>query len=648
MENFENLGLKSELLKAIGDLGFETPSPIQEKVIPVILSKSEDLVALAQTGTGKTAAFGLPLLQMIDTNTNDVQVLVLSPTRELCMQIGSDMQKYSKYMKKAKVICVYGGTDIRKQIKEIKRGVHILVATPGRLCDLINRKAISVENIKWVVLDEADEMLNMGFKEDLNYILEYTPKERKTFLFSATMPREVERIAKNYLHGAEQISVGKKNQGADTVSHIYYQVRAKDCYEALHRIIDCKPDMYAIIFTRTRMDARDISRKLQKDGIDCDALHGDLSQAQRDDVMMQFRSKRLKVLVATDVAARGLDVDSLTHVINYNLPDDVESYTHRSGRTGRAGKEGISVAIINSREKGKVRRIEKNLNKKFEYKDVPNGEEVCSAQLNYYADKLYNTESKDTLEKYEQALFEKFDDLSKEDLIKKMMSYEFGKLLKKYSQVNDLNLSADDRTGNRNARDNSRFTLFQANVGRDDGLRAGDVMSLINQFAPRKGMDIGGIRIFENLTKFEVDVTGVADFVSYFKTAEYQGLPFVLTQLEEVFSREGEDRGSSRRGGRRDSSRGSRDGGRSYSSRGSRDGGRSYSSRGSRDGGRGSSRGARDGGRSDSRRSSSRDSNSRDRNYSGRDSYGSSRRSSGDSDRGDWKRKERSFDRKRN
>jgi len=635
MENFENLGLKSELLKAIGDLGFETPSPIQEKVIPVILSKSEDLVALAQTGTGKTAAFGLPLLQMIDTDTNNIQVLVLSPTRELCMQIGSDMQKYSKYIKDVKVTCVYGGTDIRKQMKEIKRGVHILVATPGRLCDLINRKAVSVEDVRWVVLDEADEMLNMGFKEDLNYILEYTPKERKTFLFSATMPREVERIAKNYLHGAEQISVGKKNQGADTVTHIYYQVRARDCYEALHRIIDCKPDMYAIIFTRTRMDARDIARKLQKDGIDCDALHGDLSQAQRDDVMVQFRSKRLKVLVATDVAARGLDVDSLTHVINYNLPDDIESYTHRSGRTGRAGKEGISVAIINSREKGKVKRIEKNLKKQFEYKDVPNGEEVCSAQLNYYADKLYNTENKDTLEKYEQALFDKFNDLSKEELIKKMMSYEFGKLLKKYSQVRDINLSADDRSGKRNDSDNSRFTLFQVNVGRNDGLRAGDVMALVNQFAPRKGMDIGGIRIFENLTKFEVDVTGVNDFISCFKTAEFEGLPFTLTQLEENFSRENEDRGSSRRGGRRDFSRGrSRDGGRRDSSRGR-----------SRDGARGDSR------RSDSRGDSRRNS-SRDRYSSSRDSSGSSRsssnRSSRDSERGDWKRKERSFDRKRN
>jgi len=323
MEKFKELGLEGEILKGIEDLGFKVPSAIQEKVIPVILSEENDLVALAQTGTGKTAAFGLPLLQKLDTSLSEIQVLILSPTRELCVQIGKDLQNYSKYRTDIKIVCVYGGTDIRRQIKDLERGAQVLVATPGRLCDLLKRNAVNIEYVRSVVLDEADEMLNMGFKEDLNFILDETPETRNTYLFSATMPREVERIAKNYLKHPQEISTGKKNQGADTVSHEYYLVRAKDCYETLHRVIDCAPDMYAIIFTRTKIDARDIARKLQKGGIDCDALHGDLSQTQRDEVMERFRAKRLKVLVATDVAARGLDVDNLTHVINYNLPEDV-------------------------------------------------------------------------------------------------------------------------------------------------------------------------------------------------------------------------------------------------------------------------------------------------------------------------------------
>ena len=388
MEKFQELGLNGEILKGVADLGFVTPSPVQEKAIPVILGEQNDLVVLAQTGTGKTAAFGLPLLQKIDTERNDTQVLILSPTRELCMQIGNDLRNYAKYRLDIRVACVYGGTDIRKQIREVKQGIHIIVATPGRLVDMINRKAIHIETVFAVVLDEADEMLNMGFQEDLDFILSNTPKEKNTYLFSATMPKEVERIAKNYLIEPQEIAVGKKNQGADTVSHHYYMVRAKDCYETLRRVIDCAPDMYAIIFTRTKNDASEIAKHLQRDGIDCDALHGDLSQAQRDNVMTAFRAKRLKVLVATDVAARGLDVDCLTHVINYNLPEDVESYTHRSGRTGRAGKEGISIAIIHSKEKGKLRRIEKIIKKTFEYKSVPQGEEICRAQLAFWADKI--------------------------------------------------------------------------------------------------------------------------------------------------------------------------------------------------------------------------------------------------------------------
>ncbi len=551
MEKFKELGLEGEILKGIEDLGFEVPSPVQEKVIPVILGEENDLVALAQTGTGKTAAFGLPLLQKLDTTVEAIQVLILSPTRELCMQIGKDLENYAKYRKDIRVACVYGGADIRRQIKQLERGVHVLVATPGRLCDLIKRGAVQIEGVRAVVLDEADEMLNMGFKEDLNFILDETPATRNTYLFSATMPREVERIAKNYLHNAKEISVGKKNQGADTVRHEYYQVRAKDGYETLHRVIDCAPDMYAIIFVRTKIDARDIARKLQKDGIDCDALHGDLSQAQRDEVMECFRGKRLKVLVATDVAARGLDVDNLTHVINYNLPEDVESYTHRSGRTGRAGREGVSVAIINSKEKGKLRRIENLLKKKFQYREVPGGEEVCRAQLLYYADKILAVEPKETLDKYQQDLFEKFISLEKEELIQKLISYEFGKLLKKYASVEDLNLSDEERHEGKRSRRESRqeesryeFTTFSVNVGREDGFTPRDLMAIINANTPRKGIEIGGIRIFERNTKFEVDIRGIDSFMSHFRNVNFNGLPFVLSEVR--------DRYNSERGGRRE------------------------------------------------------------------------------------------------
>ncbi|MDR1756042.1 MAG: DEAD/DEAH box helicase [Culturomica sp.] len=544
MEKFRELGLEGEILKGIADLGFETPSPVQEKVIPVILGEERDLVALAQTGTGKTAAFGLPLLQKLDGGLNKIQVLILSPTRELCVQIGNDLKNYSKYRSDLKITSVYGGTDIRRQIRELEKGVHVLVATPGRLCDLINRDAVDIEAVRAVVLDESDEMLNMGFKEDLNFILEATPKERNTYLFSATMPREVERIARNYLHDPMEIAVGKKNQGADTVSHQYYQVRAKDCYETLHRVIDCAPDMYAIIFTRTKIDAREIAHKLQKDSIDCDALHGDLSQTQRDEVMARFRSKRLKVLVATDVAARGLDVDNLTHVINYNLPEDVESYTHRSGRTGRAGREGISVAIINSKEKGKLKRIEHALKKQFEYREVPGGEAVCRAQLLWYADKILASEQKETLSPYQQELFEKFGELTKEELIQKIVSYEFGRLLKKYAAVEDLNLSESERYGSGGGRESGRdgkkrggressFTVFNVNVGRDDDFTPRDLMTIINEYAPVRGLEIGGIRIFNTNTKFEVDVTGIERFGSYFRNVNFNGLPFTLTETGE-------------------------------------------------------------------------------------------------------------------
>ena len=546
MEKFRELGLDGEILKGIADLGFETPSPVQEKAIPVILGEENDLVVLAQTGTGKTAAFGLPLLQKINPEWNSVQILVLSPTRELCMQIGSDLKKYSKYLPDIRVTCVYGGTDIRRQMKELQKGVHVVVATPGRLVDLLNRKALNIETVFAVVLDEADEMLNMGFQEDLDFILSNTPKDKNTYLFSATMPKEVERIARNYLVNQKEISVGKKNQGADTVSHQYYMVRAKDCYETLRRIVDCAPSMYAIIFTRTKNDAQDIAKHLQRDGIDCDALHGDLSQAQRDNVMNAFRAKRLKVLVATDVAARGLDVDCLTHVINYNLPEDVESYTHRSGRTGRAGKEGISIAIIHSKEKGKLRRIEGILKKKFEYKQVPVGEEICRAQLAFYADKILASEDQEDMDLYAPDVYEKFAELTKEELIQHLVSYEFGKLLKKYKNTADLNISEDDRggrsergeRGDRGDRRDRRgrgeetvYSTFMLNVGREDGLTPRDLMGLINKYSRRRGIGVGGIRIFDTDTKFEIDEESASDFAVDFSKVLFNGIPLEIKAI---------------------------------------------------------------------------------------------------------------------
>ena len=544
MEKFRELGL--EILKGIADLGFETPSPVQEKAIPVILGEENDLVVLAQTGTGKTAAFGLPLLQKINPEWNSVQILVLSPTRELCMQIGSDLKKYSKYLPDIRVTCVYGGTDIRRQMKELQKGVHVVVATPGRLVDLLTRKALNIETVFAVVLDEADEMLNMGFQEDLDFILSNTPKDKNTYLFSATMPKEVERIARNYLVNQKEISVGKKNQGADTVSHQYYMVRAKDCYETLRRIVDCAPSMYAIIFTRTKNDAQDIAKHLQRDGIDCDALHGDLSQAQRDNVMNAFRAKRLKVLVATDVAARGLDVDCLTHVINYNLPEDVESYTHRSGRTGRAGKEGISIAIIHSKEKGKLRRIEGILKNKFEYKQVPVGEEICRAQLAFYADKILASEDQEDMDLYAPDVYEKFAELTKEELIQHLVSYEFGKLLKKYKNTADLNISEDDRggrsergeRGDRGDRRDRRgrgeetvYSTFMLNVGREDGLTPRDLMGLINKYSRRRGIGVGGIRIFDTDTKFEIDEESASDFAVDFSKVLFNGIPLEIKAI---------------------------------------------------------------------------------------------------------------------
>ena len=508
---YSELQCSEAIHKAVERMGFAEMTEIQEKTIPVMLA-GHDVIAKAPTGTGKTCAFGIPVAEHIQPENKYPQAVIMAPTRELAQQIAEELSNLTYFMPEVQVACVYGGANMEKQAKRLAEGCQIVVATPGRLMDHYKHHSIDISHVTQIVLDEADEMLNMGFQEDLDFILSNTPKDKNTYLFSATMPKEVERIARNYLVNQKEISVGKKNQGADTVSHQYYMVRAKDCYETLRRIVDCSPSMYAIIFTRTKNDAQDIAKHLQRDGIDCDALHGDLSQAQRDNVMNAFRAKRLKVLVATDVAARGLDVDCLTHVINYNLPEDVESYTHRSGRTGRAGKEGISIAIIHSKEKGKLRRIEGILKKKFEYKQVPVGEEICRAQLAFYADKILASEDQEDMDLYAPDVYEKFAELTKEELIQHLVSYEFGKLLKKYKNTADLNISEDDRggrsergeRGDRGDRRDRRgrgeetvYSTFMLNVGREDGLTPRDLMGLINKYSRRRGIGVGGIRIFE-------------------------------------------------------------------------------------------------------------------------------------------------------
>ncbi len=456
---FEETGIRSELVKAVAELGYINPMPVQEQVIPVILNTNKDIIGLAQTGTGKTAAFGLPLISLIDQNNNNLQVITLCPTRELCLQITNDLINYSKYLPWINIVAVYGGASIENQIKDLKKGAHIVVATPGRMNDLIRRKKINLGGIHSVVLDEADEMLNMGFKEELNTILDEVPKQRRTLLFSATMPKEVASIASTYMKEKVEITVGTKNAGSDNVRHLYYVVHASDRYFALKRVVDYSPDIYGIIFCRTRHETKEVAEKLMKDGYSADALHGDLSQAQRDYVMQRFRLKNIQMLVATDVAARGLDVDDLTHVINYNLPDEMEIYTHRSGRTGRAGKSGISVSIIISKERNKIPMIENLIHKKFEYKTVPGGKEICEKQLYSLVDKMEKVEVNDEeIEDFLSVIYKKLEWLSREELIKRFVSAEFNRFLNYYKNAPDLNVVDHGRSmdrydkGDRNSR----------------------------------------------------------------------------------------------------------------------------------------------------------------------------------------------------
>lgn len=465
MTKFTELGLNEELLKAINDLGFETPSEIQQKAIPLLLEDNKDIVALAQTGTGKTAAFGFPLLQKIDPENRTTQGLILSPTRELCLQITNEIKLYSKYIKGLNAVAIYGGASITEQAREVKRGAQIIVATPGRMKDMISRGLVNIQNIDYCILDEADEMLNMGFYEDITAILSDTPTDKNTWLFSATMPYEVSQIAKKFMKNPHEITVGTKNSGTTTVSHEYYVVNAKDRYEALKRLADANPDIFSVIFCRTKRDTQAIAEKLIEDGYNAAALHGDLSQAQRDGVMKSFRGRQIQMLVATDVAARGIDVDNITHVINFQLPDEIETYNHRSGRTGRAGKLGTSLVIITKSEVRKIHAIEKIIKQKFEEKTIPSGIEICEVQLFHLANRIKDVEIDHEIDTYLPSIYDLLSDLSKEDLIKKMVSVEFNRFLDYYRKKRDLSKESSGGREERSERSSATSSNFNSGSG---------------------------------------------------------------------------------------------------------------------------------------------------------------------------------------
>ncbi|HEY0272635.1 MAG TPA: DEAD/DEAH box helicase [Chitinophaga sp.] len=570
MITFESLGLQEDILKAVTDLGFVSPTPIQEKAIPVLLSGDRDFVGLAQTGTGKTAAFGLPLLHQLNVKLRAPQGLILCPTRELCLQIANDLKNFSKYLGDVSIVAVYGGASIVQQLREIKRGAHIIVATPGRLLDIIDRGAINFDSVRYAILDEADEMLNMGFQEDINNILSKTPEEKTTWLFSATMPQEVRRIAQKYMDDPFELTVGTKNSGNVNIEHEYYVVRPRDKYAALKRIVDYNPDIFGIIFTRTKLDSQEIAESLIRDGYNADALHGDLTQQQRDKVMKRFRERGLQVLVATDVAARGIDVDSVTHVINYELPDDVENYTHRSGRTGRAGKSGVSIAIITGRDVGKIRQIERAIGKKFVKAEVPDGFAVCEKQLFGLVHKVHNvTVNDEQIEPYLERIYEEFQDMSKEELIKRFASLEFNEFLAYYENAEDLNVKEVRRgEGDANTmtqRSSGRFTRLFINLGSVDDFNRGDMLRYLCDSTGLKGNKIGRIDLKGVYSFFEVENDSLEQVQKAFQDLNYNGRSVRIEMSQDGDKRSGGGyRGGSRSysGGDRKRSYGDREGGR--------------------------------------------------------------------------------------
>ena len=567
MKTFEELGVSPEIRRAIEEMGYENPMPVQEEVIPYLLGENNDVVALAQTGTGKTAAFGLPLIQKVDVTRRIPQSLILCPTRELCLQIAGDLTDYSKYIEGLRVLPVYGGSSIESQIRALKQGVHIIVATPGRLIDLMERKTVSLTTIQNVVMDEADEMLNMGFTDSINAILADVPQERNTLLFSATMSPEIARIAKKYLRNAKEITIGRKNEGTANVKHIVYVVHAKDKYETLKRIVDYYPQIYGIIFCRTRKETQEIADKLMQEGYNADSLHGELSQAQRDAVMQKFRIRNLQLLVATDVAARGLDVDDLTHVINYGLPDDTESYTHRSGRTGRAGKTGTSIAIINLREKGKMREIERIIGKKFQPGEMPTGKQICEKQLFKVIDDLEKVKvNEEEIESFMPDVYRKLDWLSKEDLIKRMVSHEFNRFLDYYRDRPEISIVGDSsakgekagkRQGEKGGRNNSRqaepgFTRLFINLGKVDNFFPNELISLLNSNT-RGRVELGRIDLMPKFSFFEVEEKEARNVLKALNRAKWNGRKVVVEVAGE------EEKEAGRRNSRKDDSKGKRE-----------------------------------------------------------------------------------------
>ena len=537
MKTFEELGVCEEIRHAIEEMGFVQPMPVQEEVIPYLLGNQNDVIALAQTGTGKTAAFGIPVLQRVDTSRKETQALILSPTRELCLQIADDLRDFSKYMEGIHIEAVYGGASIEQQIRSLRKGVQIIVATPGRLIDLMNRGVAKLEDVYNVVLDEADEMLNMGFSESIDAILEGVPTERNTLLFSATMSKEIERIAKGYLHDYKEIVVGSRNEGAEHVNHIYYMVNAKDKYLALKRLVDFYPRIFAIIFCRTKLETQEVADKLIRDGYNAEALHGDLSQQQRDLTMQKFRQHTVQLLVATDVAARGLDVDDLTHVINYGLPDDIENYTHRSGRTGRAGKKGTSLSIVHSREKHKIRNIEKEIGKAFEEGKIPSAEEICKKQLYKVMDQIVKADvDEEQIAPFMQDIDRYFEYIDKEDLIKKIVSMEFGRFLAYYADAPEIEpVGAKRERGEKRERGKhgekreggsrkpeAGYRRLFINLGKKDGFYPGELMQFLNKNV--KGhVEVGHIDLLTTMSYFEVPEEDAQRVMKFVNGQNYKG-----------------------------------------------------------------------------------------------------------------------------
>lgn len=574
MKTFEELGVSAEIRRAISEMGYEHPMPVQEEVIPYLLGVGNDVIALAQTGTGKTAAFGLPVLQKVNPNDRRTQAVILSPTRELCLQIAGDLKEYARYIDDLHVLAVYGGSSIESQIRSLRKGAQVIVATPGRLIDLMNRGVAKLDAVENVVLDEADEMLNMGFTESINEILAGVPAERNTLLFSATMGKEIERIAKSYLHDYKEIVVGSRNEGAENVNHIYYLVHAKDKYAALKRIVDYYPRIYGIIFCRTRLETQEVADHLIRDGYNAEALHGDLSQAQRDLTMQKFRQHHTQLLIATDVAARGLDVDDLTHVINYGLPDDVENYTHRSGRTGRAGKRGTSISIIHLREKGKVRIIEKVIGKKFEAGTLPEPQEICTKQLYKVMDELERIEVNDTeIAPFLPEIFRKLEWLTKEDLIKRIVSREFGHFLRYYADAPVIEQPADRKGTDDDTRKSRRerrkgaegghqaeegYTRLFINLGKRDNFYAREIINLVNRYVKGGKVEIGRIDLTNNCSFFEVPNEDADLVLSKMKRVKVGDRKVVVDHADRVEGQPNGRRSSNRRAEKPERRRGER------------------------------------------------------------------------------------------